>query len=119
MTIQAKRIIAILLMALPTLVLVIGGTMKLIGAEPESVMQFLTNAGFSHHSILLLGLTELLIAALLIYPKTNKIGFLLASGYFSGAFCLELAGHQIPAAAVFLMILWTAMYLKNKAMFVG
>jgi hypothetical protein len=116
MTDKTKRIISIILMAIPFLVLVMGGVMKLIGAEPESVVQFLTKSGFGSY-IKLLGITELVIAALLIYPKTIKIGFLLASCYLGGAFCLELSGGQPPVSTIFLAILWIGMFLRRKEMF--
>lgn len=113
---KRKRIISTVLMAIPILVLITGGIMKLIGAEPEVVMQFLTKAGFGNY-ILWLGSAELIIAALLLYPKTNKIGFLFASCYFGGALCLEISGGQAPASAMFLAILWIAMFLRSKEMF--
>ncbi|MCE6992012.1 DoxX family protein [Dyadobacter sp. CY323] len=116
MTTKTKRIVATVLIAIPTLVLIIGGLLKILNKEPESVMQFLTEAGFGNY-ILLLGLGELIIAALLIYPKTIKIGFLLASSYFGGALCLEISGGQPPVSAVFLTILWVGMFLKEQGMF--
>ncbi len=114
---KTKRTLTIVLMAIPTFVLIMGGTMKVIGAEPESVMHFLTKAGLARY-IIPLGITELVIAALFIFPKTSKVGFLLATGYLGGAFCLELAGSQPPASPVFLIILWISMYLRHQEMFV-
>lgn len=116
MSTKTKNIISIILMAIPAFVLTMGGVMKVIGAEPESVMQFLTGHGFGNY-ITALGLTELIIAALFIYPKTTKIGFLLASCYFGGALCLEISGGQPPASAIFLALLWIAMFLRNREMF--
>ncbi|MEI3800304.1 MULTISPECIES: DoxX family protein [unclassified Chitinophaga] len=116
MTAKTKRILSMVLMAIPIIVLVVGGVMKLIGAEPESVMQFLTKSGFGNY-IKALGVTELIIAALLLYPVTNKTGFLLASCYFGGALCLEISGGQPTASVVFLAILWISMFLKSKEMF--
>ncbi len=116
MTVKTKRIISIVLMTIPVLVLIMGGVMKLIGAEPQMVMQFLTKAGFGPY-IKILGVSELVIAALLLYPKTNKIGFLLASCYLGGALSMELSGGQPPASAVFLALLWISMFLKNREMF--
>jgi hypothetical protein len=60
---------------------------------------------------------ELLIAALILYPKTNKIGFLLVSCYFGGALSIELAAGEPPFSAIFLALLWISMFLKNKDMF--
>ena len=118
MTSKTKRIISTVLIAIPTIVLCIGGIMKLIDAEPEPVMQFLRKAGFGEY-IKLLGLVSIIIAALSAYPKTNKIGFLLASCYFSGALCLEISGAQVPVSAAFLSILWVGMFLKDKNMFLS
>ncbi|MET3879578.1 DoxX family protein [Chitinophaga sp. OAE865] len=118
MTIKAKRILSTVLMAIPILVLIMGGIMKLIDAEPASVVQFLTRYGFGNY-MKLLGAGELIIAALLLYPKTNKIGFLLAGCYLGGAFCLEISGSQPPASAVFLAILWIGMFLRSREMFLN
>lgn len=117
MTAKTKQITAIILMAIVAFLLIMGGVMKLIGAEPEQVMRFLNAAGFGGH-IKILGITELSIAALLLYPKTNKIGFLLASCYLSGALSLELSGGVPPASALFAILLWISMLLKNREVFV-
>ena len=116
MTTKTKRIVANVLLAIPALVLIMGGVMKILDKEPESVMQFLIKAGFGNY-ILLLGLGQIVIAALLIYPKTIKIGFLLASSFFGGALCLEISGGQPPVSAAFLTILWAGMFLKENRMF--
>ena len=116
MTAKTKRIISIVLMAIPSIVLIMGGVMKIAGAEPEQVMQFLTKEGFGN-SIKLLGATELIIAALYLYPKTHKIGFLFAICYFSGALSLELSGGMPPASAAFLVLIWSSMFLKDRNMF--
>ncbi|WP_205748120.1 DoxX family protein [Dyadobacter luticola] len=117
MSAKTTRIIATVLLVIPIIVLSIGGVMKILGAEPEMVMQFLTKAGFGPY-ITLLGLTELTIAGLLIYPKTNKTGFLLATSYFAGALCLEISGGQPTASVVFLVMLWVSMFLRKREVFV-
>jgi hypothetical protein len=116
MTQKNKRILSLILMAIPTFVLIMGGTMKIIGAEPASVMAFLNKAGFGPY-ITILGVAELLIAAVYILPKTQRIGFLLASSYYSGALAMEISGAQPPVSIVFILLLWISMFLKNKTMF--
>lgn len=118
MTTKTKSIISTIVMAVPALVLVMGGTMKIIGKEPQTVMGFLTEAGFGP-CIQVLGLTELIIAGLLFYPSTKKPGFLLAICYFSGAFSLEISGGVFPASTIFIALLWIGMFLKDKKMFLG
>lgn len=116
MTKKTTQIIAIVLMVIPALVLFTGGTMKLIEAEPETVVQFLNKAGFGAY-MRLLGVASILIAVLILYPQTNKIGFLLASCYFAAALSLEISAAQLPVSALFLTILWIGMFFKNKEMF--
>jgi hypothetical protein len=116
MSAKTTRILTIVLMAIPAFILIMGGVMKILGTEPEVVMDFLTKAGFGNY-IIPLGVTELVIAGLFIYPKTNKIGFLLATAYLGGALSLEIAGSQPPASAIILAILWISMFLKDKQTF--
>jgi hypothetical protein len=116
MTAKTKRIISIILTGIPALVLIIGGVSKIIGTEPEPVVEFLTKLGFREYFIPV-GITSLIIAALLLYPKTVRIGFLSAICYFSGALSLEIAGKQPLVSAVFLILLWTGMFLRDKGMF--
>ncbi|ABG59549.1 hypothetical protein CHU_2288 [Cytophaga hutchinsonii ATCC 33406] len=115
---KRKRIISTILIAIPALVLLTGGIMKLTHTEPETVVQFLTEAGFGSY-MQVLGLGSILIGALLLYPETHKIGFLLASCYFAAALSLEISGAQPPVSALFITILWLGMFLKNKGMFFG
>jgi hypothetical protein len=112
MSTKTKRITGIVLMAIPTLILIIGGVSKLLNAEPAEVMAVLNKAGFGEY-LVPLGIAELVIAALLIFPKTLKIGFLLASCYFGGAMCVEIGMGQPLVSAIFLVLLWIGMYVRD------
>ncbi len=116
MAAKTINMVSFVLRIIPALVLLIGGIMKLADAEPETVVQFLFEAGFSSY-MKVLGMLSLSIAVLMLYPKTNKIGFLLACCYFAGALSLEISGSQPPVSALFLTILWVGMFLKNKKLF--
>ena len=115
MSTKAKKIISIVLMALPSLMLVMSGVMKLIAAP--QIVEGMTKGGLGPY-ITLLGVVELISVILLWIPKTYKIGFLLLCGYLGGAMSIELASGQPPSAAIFLTILWIGVYLKDKLMFV-
>lgn len=114
MSTKTKRIISIALMVLPSLMLIMSAVMKLIGAE--QVVTGLTKAGLGSY-ISFLGIIELLSVALFLFPKTYKIGFLLICSYLGGALSIELATAQPPSAAIFLTIVWIAVFLKDKLMF--
>ncbi len=114
MSTKTKRIISIALMIIPSLMLIMSAVMKLIGAEP--IVTGLTKAGLGSY-ISFLGVIELLSVALFLFPKTYKIGFLLICSYLGGALSIELATAQPPSAAIFLTIVWIAVFLKDKLMF--
>lgn len=88
--------------------------MKLTGAE--QVVEGLTKGGLGSY-INFFGIIEIISVALLLYPKTYKIGFLLLCSYLGGALSIELSGGQPPMAAVFLMMLWISTFLKDRLLF--
>ncbi|MES2381691.1 MAG: DoxX family protein [Bacteroidota bacterium] len=116
MTNKTTRIIAIVLMAIPSLMLVMSGVMKLM-ASPQ-IVDSLGKIGLGSY-ITLLGIIEILAVALFVYPKTSRIGFLLLCCYLGGALSIELASGHPPMAAAFLTLLWVSVFLSNKAMFLA
>ncbi len=114
MSSKTTRIISIVLMLLPSLMLIMSAVMKLTGAK--QVVEGLTKAGLGNY-IMLIGVIELVSVALFLIPKTTKIGFYLLCSYLCGAIVMELASGQAPSAAVFLSIIWVAVYMRNKTMF--
>jgi hypothetical protein len=102
-------------MAIPSLMLIMSGIMKLAGAE--QIVAGLTKVGLGQY-ITLFGIIELASVALFWFPKTYKIGFLLMSCYLSGALSIELTGSSTPTATFLLVFLWMGIFLKNKLMFV-
>ena len=113
---KTKRIISIALMAIASAMLVFSAVMKLTGAE--QMVAGLTHAGLGNY-IQLIGITELLSVVLFLFPKTFKVGFLLVTSYLGGALSIELAAGQPPMAAMFLVVVWVAAYLRNKYLFIG
>jgi len=116
MSAKTTRIISIVLMVIPSLMLIMSGVMKLIGAE--QIVTGLTKVGLGSY-ISLFGIIELIAVALFLYPKTYKIGFLLICCYLGGALSIELSTAQPPSAAIFLTIVWIAVFLKDKLMFLN
>lgn len=111
---KTTRIVSIVLMVIPSAMLVFSAAMKL--GHAQAVTEGLGKAGLGNY-ITLIGLIELVSVALFLVPKTSKIGFLLLCSYLGGALCMELAGGQPPMAAIFLALLWIAVYLRDKQMF--
>jgi len=113
---KVKRITWIILMTIPSLMLVMSATMKLIGAE--EIVNGMTKGGFGPY-IKFLGAIELISVALFIYPKTYKLGFLLLCSYLGGAAAVELASGKPPMAAIFIALAWTSVFLRDKTMFLS
>ncbi len=114
MSTKATRILSMVLMVIPSLMLIMSAVMKLAGAE--QVVTGLGKAGLGSF-IKLFGIIELVSVALFIYPKTYKVGFFLLCSYLGGAMSIELAGGQMPTAAIFLAIIWISVFLRDRLMF--
>lgn len=111
---KTTRIISIILMLIPSLMLIMSAIMKLTGAQ--AIVDGLSKSGLGNY-ITFIGIIELISVGLFLYPKTYKTGFLLLCCYLGGALSIELGAGQPPMAAVFLVILWIGVYLKNKTVF--
>ena len=101
-------------MAIPSLMLLMSACMKLAGAR--EVVESLSKAGFARY-IYLIGFTELLSVVLLWIPKTRNTGFFLMCSYLGGAMSIELAGGKPPSAAIFLTLIWIAVFLRDRNFF--
>lgn len=112
---KITRILSILLMAIPSLMLIMSAIMKL--SHAPAIVEGFSKSALGNY-LTLIGSIELLAVALFLYPKTSKIGFLLLCSYLGGAIAIELSAGKPPMAAVFLTLFWVAVYLRNKWMFV-
>ena len=66
----------------------------------------------------LLGIMEILFAALFVIPATMKLGFILASCYFAGAIATELSHDSLKAGPFIpLVILWIGAFVRDRSIF--
>ena len=115
MSSKTRKILSIVLLAIPSIMVVFSGVMKIAGSE--QVVTGLSKIGYGS-LITTLGIAELVFVALLWIPKTWKIGFLLLLSYLGGAAAIEvMAGKGM--ALIFIALLWAGAYFKNSAMFVS
>ena len=111
-----NRIITIIFTVLAAGMAVLSGVMKLT-AYAEGI-KALETVGVAQYRVWL-GLAEIIFAALFIYSKTMRLGFILLSCYFAGALATELS-HQLPANALLPVILvWIAALLRDRSIFLG
>jgi len=110
------RIITLIFTVLAAAMPIMSGVMKLT-KSPDVVAQ-LTKAGVGDH-MSMLGMMEIVFAALFIYPKTMKLGFILLSCYFAGAIATELSHGSSLNAVLPIVLVWIATFLRDKTAFLS
>lgn len=115
MKLSASKILTYAVTVIAAFMVVMSGIMKFV-APPEMVEK-LTEAGVGQY-LPILGTMELAFAALFLYPKTMKLGFLLLTCYFAGAIATDLS-HSFPIfnAAMVLTLIWIAAFLRDRQVF--
>ena len=82
--VAAKRLWAgRILSALPVLLLLLSGVMKLV--KPAPVLEGLVRLGYPASLALPIGLVELACTAIYVIPRTSVLGAILLTGYLGGA----------------------------------
>ena len=109
-----KRIITIVVTVLAVGMVAFSGIMKLSG-NPEGA-KMLEAFGVGQYRVFL-GLAEIAFAALFVFPKTMRVGFILLSCYFAGALATELSHQATPNALTPLVLVWIAMLLRDVTVF--
>lgn len=111
---KTKRIIAVIIMALPAVMLVISGLTKLAGGE--AVVNGLTRMGFGPY-ITIFGVAEIIFAALFLIPATYKTGFYFILSYLGGAAAVEIAAGQPPIGLLLITLAWIGVYIRDRKNF--
>jgi hypothetical protein len=108
------RIVGLLLHVLIGMLMIFAGVMKLAGMMPPEATQKMP-VGIGDH-LKLIGGGELVTAILLIVPLTSSLGVLLASGFWGGVICIQMAqGENFIVPSVFLLLTWIGAYLRNPS----
>ena len=109
------KIVKILAAWIPALLIAMSGVFKLAGTA--EVMEAMTRIGVGRY-VPLLGVMEIVFAALYVIPATMKIGFILASCYFAGAIATDLS-HGVLTASPFLpiVLLWIGAFIRDRSIF--
>lgn len=111
---KIKKITGIVLTVLAVGMVAMSGVMKLMGSA-ESV-KGLQAVGVAQYAMML-GLAEVVFAALFAFPKTLKIGFLLLASYFAGALAVEVSYGLALNSLVPLVLIWITAAVRNPSIF--
>jgi NADH:ubiquinone oxidoreductase subunit 2 (subunit N) len=110
------RIAGLVLHVLLGGLIMFAGAMKLAGMMPPEATQKMPS-GISSH-LKLIGAGEVVTAVLLIVPLTSSLGVLLASGFWGGVICIQMAqGNDFIFPSVLLALTWLGAYLRDPRVF--
>lgn len=87
-------------------VLILAGILKLVNVGAEDMLEGLEKAHLLQHKNLI-SITAIACGLLLLIPKTNRVGILLATAYWGGAIVAHMTyNDSVLMPAVFQAILW-------------
>ena len=109
------KIAAIILMAIPAVLAILSGVVKLSGVK--TVTEKLGKMNMARYAKLM-GAAEIIFAILFLYPPTHVLGFALLACYFSGALAADLTYKEDIKAPVFILtLIFGAAALNNPSLF--
>ena len=101
-----------ILSALPALLLLFSGVMKLV--KPAPVVEGFAHLGWPDRLALGLGITELACTAVYLIPRTSVLGAILLTGYLGGATATQVrVGEPFFGPVLLGVLVWLGLYLRE------
>jgi uncharacterized membrane protein YphA (DoxX/SURF4 family) len=103
-----------ILSALPVLMLLFSGIMKLM--KPVPVVQGFTRYGYPQRHILLTGFLEIACTILYVIPRTTGLGAILLTGYLGGATAtnVRIGDPSFVVTVILGVLVWLGLYLRDQ-----
>src|SRR5260370_14921354 len=112
-TMEGRMVIQLLATWIPALLIALSGVLKLSG-NPK-IVEGMAALGVGRY-VRLLGVMELVFAALFVFPATMKLGFILASCYFGGAIATELSHDALKINPFIpIVLLWIGAFVPHPS----
>lgn len=108
-----RRWVGWIMSALPVLMLLFSGVMKLL--QPAPVVEEFARLGYPTSLRLWLGLLEIICTVVYTIPRTAMLGAILLTGYLGGATATHLRlGEPFFFPFVFGMLIWGGLWLRDE-----
>ena len=102
-----------ILSGLPVLFMVFSAVAKLL--KPAQVIEGFQKLGYPDHTILPIGVTELLCTILYVIPQTSVLGAILLTAYLGGATATHVrVGEPFFGPIVMGMVAWLGLFLRDS-----
>jgi uncharacterized membrane protein YphA (DoxX/SURF4 family) len=109
---KTMNIIGWVVSILPSLVLLMSGSMKFI--KPEGIAEGMEHVGWSMGQANMLGILEVGCTILYLIPQTAVIGAVLLTAFMGGAVATHLRIGEAPVMQVIIgMLFWLGIYLRE------
>jgi len=107
---KTKNITAWVLTGIIVFIFAASGTFKLVGGDATAEM---AKGLGGANNLVILGVLELVIAGLFLYPRTGIVGALLMIAYMGGAMAVGfISGHSITLLIVIQILIWVTSVFK-------
>src|SRR5882672_4147532 len=111
-TMEGRMVIQLLATWIPALLIALSGVLKLSG-NPK-IVEGMVALGVGRY-VRLLGVMELVFAALFVFPATMKLDFILTSCYFGGAIATELSHGALKVNPFIpIVLLWIGAFVRDR-----
>jgi hypothetical protein len=102
----------IVVSALPVLMLLASGVMKL--AKPAPVVEGFAKFGYDENLALGIGIVELVCTVIYVIPRTSVLGAILLTGYLGGAIAthVRISDAFFPPLILGVLV-WGGLYLRD------
>jgi len=109
------KVVGVVLNVLIAAFILYAGSMKVFFGSQEMAAQ-MAKFGLGDR-LLLIGWGEIITAVLLVLPWTSSLGGLLASGFWGGVICINMAHNKdsfVVLGSVLLALTWVSCYLRGS-----
>jgi hypothetical protein len=105
-----------ILSALPVLMLIPAGIMKVIQPPSAKVIEGMAQYGFAGKSIMVIGILEIACSLIYIIPRAAFLGAILLTGLVGGIIAANLRiGNPSLAAGILLgLLVWGGLFLRDN-----
>jgi hypothetical protein len=99
--------------AIPVLMLIMSGAMKLM--KPQPVVEMMTKLGWPEEYTIGLGVLELTCAIIYAVPQAAVLGAILMTGYLGGAIATHVrtGDFQVWFHVLLGVLVWLGLYLRD------